>query len=98
MENTIKNILLAGIGTLAYTYEKAAGMIDDLVKKGELTVMQGKQLNEELKRKFDKPQTGEQTTTVLTPEMLKEVLSELNLATKRDLDELKERISALENR
>lgn len=45
----IKKILLAGIGAVAITGEKSQKVIDDLVKKGELTVEQGKALNKELK-------------------------------------------------
>lgn len=49
--DTIKNILLAGIGAAAVTAEKSKEIVGDLVKKGELTVEEGKSLNEELKRK-----------------------------------------------
>ena len=46
----VKKIFLAGIGAIATTAEKSAEIVDGLVKKGELTVEQGKILNEELKR------------------------------------------------
>ncbi len=46
----MKKIMLAGIGAVALTTEKAKDLVDDLVKKGEITVEQGKVLNEELKR------------------------------------------------
>lgn len=46
-----KNIFLAGIGALAYTGEKGKEIIDQLVEKGEITLDEGKELNEELKRK-----------------------------------------------
>ena len=45
----IKKILLAGIGAVATTTEKSKELLDEMVKKGELTVEQGKVLNEELK-------------------------------------------------
>lgn len=45
----IKTVLLAGIGAVAATAEKTTEVVDDLVKKGELTVDQGKELNQELK-------------------------------------------------
>ncbi|MBT1163262.1 hypothetical protein [Bifidobacterium felsineum] len=47
----VRKVLLAGIGALATGYEKSSALVDDLVKKGELTVEQGKSLNTELKRK-----------------------------------------------
>lgn len=45
----IKKLLLAGVGAVATTTEKSEALLDELVKKGELTVEQGKSLNEELK-------------------------------------------------
>lgn len=51
LTENVKKLLLLGIGAAATTAEKSKGIIDDLVKKGEITVDQGKVLNEELKRK-----------------------------------------------
>lgn len=45
----VKKLLLAGIGAVATGAEKSTEILDELVKKGELTVEQGKALNEELK-------------------------------------------------
>lgn len=45
----VKKLLLAGVGAVAVTAEKSKEILDDLVEKGELTVEQGKVLNEELK-------------------------------------------------
>ena len=50
----IRRILLAGVGAIATGAEKSQEIIDELVKKGELTVEQGKTLNEELTRKASK--------------------------------------------
>jgi polyhydroxyalkanoate synthesis regulator phasin len=47
----LRKVFLAGVGALATTYEKSQSLVDDLVKKGELTVEQGKALNTELKRR-----------------------------------------------
>ena len=46
----LRKLILAGIGAVAATKEKSEVILDELVKKGELTVEQGKVLNEELKR------------------------------------------------
>ena len=45
----LRKVFLAGVGALATTVEKSQEIVDDLVKKGELTVEQGKALNAELK-------------------------------------------------
>lgn len=98
MEWSLKNLILAGIGTVAFTYEKSTEMVDELVKKGELTVSQGRQINEELKRKIDETRTPPQASPAVTAETIKEILAGMNLATKEDLSELKERINKLENK
>ena len=38
----LRKVFLAGVGALATTVEKSQEIVDDLVKKGELTVEQGK--------------------------------------------------------
>lgn len=45
----LKKLILAGIGAVAETTEKSSELIDNLAKKGEITVAQGKELNKELK-------------------------------------------------
>ena len=46
-------MLLAGVGAVAMSAEKANEIVGTLVEKGEITVEQGKELNQELKRTFD---------------------------------------------
>lgn len=48
---SLKKVFLIGVGAVATGIEKSQELIDDLVKKGELTVEQGKELNVELTRK-----------------------------------------------
>ena len=50
----LRKVFLAGVGAIATGAEKSQQIIDDLVQKGELTVEQGKSLNEELSRKAAK--------------------------------------------
>ncbi len=51
ISDDLKDVLLAGIGVVAVTAEKSQQIVEKLIKKGELTVEQGKVLNEELKHK-----------------------------------------------
>ncbi|SES91246.1 phasin family protein [Anaerobranca gottschalkii] len=95
MEKTIKNIILAGIGTAAFAYEKAMETVEDMVKRGELTVEQGKALTGELKTKLTK-KDGVQSEITFNATTLNEILTQGNIATKKDIEELKERIEALE--
>ncbi len=100
MDAKLKNILLAGIGAAAYSYDKAMDMVEDFVKKGELTINQGKELTEELKRTVEKHHQDEdnkkENPNHLTVEDLKDVLAGLNLATKEDIKSLDDRVKNLE--
>lgn len=46
-----KSVFLAGIGALAIGGEKGKELVDTLVAKGEMTIDQGKQINQELQYK-----------------------------------------------
>ena len=79
----LKKILLAGIGTAAVTAEKSKEILDELVKKGELTVEQGKVLNQELKHNI-------KSTVKNAADSVKE-----SAARKNEQEELKATISKL---
>ena len=79
----LKKILLVGIGTAAVTAEKSKEILDELVKKGELTVEQGKVLNQELKHNI-------KSTVKTAADSVKE-----SAARKNDQEELKATISKL---
>ena len=59
----LRKVFLAGVGALATTVEKSQEIVDDLVKKGELTVEQGKALNAELKHKVQEAKDAGDTAT-----------------------------------
>ena len=75
----LKKILLVGIGTA----EKSKEILDELVRKGELTVEQGKVLNQELKHNI-------KSTVKTAADSVKE-----NAARKNEQEELKATISKL---
>ena len=64
----LRKLILAGIGAVAATKEKSEGILDELVKKGELTVEQGKVLNEELKHNIKDAIRENVTLHDVTPE------------------------------
>ena len=51
--DNIKKVILAGIGAVAVTAEKSKDLLDEMVEKGELTVEQGKVLNENQSLQLD---------------------------------------------
>ena len=92
----LKKILLVGIGTAAVTAEKSKEILDELVKKGELTVEQGKVLNQELKHNI-KETIKTKTTHAPAPEAPKEDIKDtLAKLSPEQLAELKEQILKME--
>lgn len=84
----IKKIMLAGIGAVATTAEKSKDVIDALVKKGVLTVEQGKILNEELKHDLREK--------LRTPADTESIRKDLEKVSRDDLAMLKAHIEELE--
>ena len=97
----LKKILLAGIGTVAVTAEKSKDVLDEMVKRGELTVEQGKVLNKELKHNLKntiknnvnvsvKPQSGEKLEELLgnmTPDQLADLKDKISQMQEKDAAE-----------
>lgn len=58
LSDAARKVFLAGVGAIAVGAEKTADVVNDLVEKGELTVEQGKAVNEELKHKAAEATSG----------------------------------------
>ena len=93
----LKKVLLAGIGAVAVTGEKSKELLDEMVKKGELTVEQGKALNEELKHNIKSTVKEKVNVKVKTssPEDLDELLDKM---TPEQMALLKQRIDEMEKK
>lgn len=94
LTDNLKKVILAGIGAVATTAEKSKDVLDDMVKKGELTVEQGKVLNEELKHNLKQTVKNNVKVKVTTPEELSELLDKM---TPEQLEALKAQIKAKES-
>lgn len=91
---SIRKLILAGIGAAAVTKEKSESILRELVKKGELTVEQGKVLNEELKHNLKDAIRDNVTVNVVRPD----VMDAVDNMTGAELEALKARIHAAEAR
>ena len=89
LSDDLKKVLLAGIGAAAVTIEKSKDVIDELVKKGEFTVEQGKVLNKELKHNLAKKMEK--------PISVEKVSKDLEKIDPKDLEILKVKIEELQN-
>ena len=93
----LKKIFLAGLGAVAVTSEKSKQIVDDLVKKGELTLDQGKTLNEELKHNIKDKVKEHVTVTVNQPADIESIKKAVGNLSGKELEELKAEISRVEN-
>lgn len=84
----LKKVILAGIGAAATTAEKSKELVDQFVCKGELTVEQGKILNEELKHTVKEK--------LCTPTDVEEIKKDLEKVSKDELVEIKKKIEELQ--
>ena len=88
--DNIKKIILAGIGAVAVTAEKSKDLLDEMVEKGELTIEQGKVLNEELKHNIKK--TVKEKVNAVKPATAEELSDLLDKMTPEQIAALKEQI------
>ena len=91
---SIRKLILAGIGAAAVTREKGESVLRDLVKKGELTVEQGKVLNEELKHNVEK-KIKDSVTVQVVPTTGDELMRCIEDLTPDQLAALKAKLDAL---
>lgn len=89
----IKKGLAFGLGLAVSSKEQAEKIVNELVKKGELSMEESKDTINQL------IQRGEEEKNELKRiirEQIKQVINELNLATKDDITRLEQRIQNLE--
>ena len=84
--------VLAGIGVLSMTHEKAQKIVDELIRRGEVQKDEGKDWVESLVQRGDEER---QSLRKLIHDEVKGSLDELGLATKQDLQDLASKIETL---
>lgn len=89
ISDDLKKVFLAGIGAVAVTAEKSKELLEELIKKGELTLEQGKILNEELKRNIQTKNGTDDTGT-------SSIISQLDKMNKEEIAALKAKLAELE--
>lgn len=90
----LRKLILAGVGAAAATKEKSEVIFQELVKKGELTVEQGKVLNEELKHNIR--EAIRENVIINHVDMSEDVLSHIQDMDAEQLEALKQYIYSVE--
>ena len=93
----LKKLVLLGIGAAAVTAERSQKVVDELVKKGEITVEQGKELNQELqrnvKKSFDEISAAGQEKAAEAEKEADSLEKKIAGMTSEELEKLKDLIS-----
>lgn len=92
MIEDIKKALLVGVGSTAIAFDKAVEQVDKLVSRGKLTVAEGKKLTEELIQRKNKEVSLEEKET------LEAILLEMNVAQRKDIEDLEAKVEELERK
>jgi len=90
-----KKIILAGMGTLSLTGEKATKIADELVKRGELSKEDSKEFIVDLLNKAE--QGKEKLVEKIKPE-IKYRLEKMSFVSKKYVDDLEKKVQELEER
>jgi polyhydroxyalkanoate synthesis regulator phasin len=90
MFEQLKKLAMIGIGGTAIAVEKLSDYVDELVDQGKITVEEGKKLTEEL------IQSKKKDTSEEDREEIEAILLDMNLAQRKDIVDLENRIAELE--
>ncbi|MCD6380680.1 hypothetical protein J7M07_09600 [bacterium] len=93
MLSLVKKVMLTGVGLAVMTKEKAEEIGRELIKKGDITEKEGKEFVKDLLKKSEEAKNDFEKKV---EENVKQVLAKLDIVTKKDIDELVKRITALE--
>jgi len=92
MRTLFEQSILAGIGLLSMTHEKAQEVVDELIQRGEVHKDESKNWVESLVQRGDEER---KSLRKLIHDEVKNTLAELGLVTKQDLQDLASKIETL---
>ncbi|MEW6173916.1 MAG: hypothetical protein AB1510_12810 [Bacillota bacterium] len=93
MIDTFRKVVLVGIGALSLTKEKAEQLVKELAEKGHVTTDEARSFVKEL---LDRGQRERETLQKAVREEVDGLRENWGLVTKRDLNEVLQRLAAIE--
>ena len=91
----IKKAMLLGIGLISLTKEKAEEIVDDLIKRGEVSREERFKMVDKLLREAEKK---EEELTGKINEIVQNTITQVGLASKKDLEAISKRLAEIEKR
>jgi len=95
MQDFLRKAFNLGLGLVTVTKEKAEEIVNELIKKGEVSQEEGKKLVSELLEKGEKSR-GELEAQI--EKIVKGAVGRLDLPTRKELNELKSEIEQLKEK
>jgi len=93
MFDLIKKTMLTGVGLVFMTKDRIKELVEELTKKGELTVKEGKELLDDLLKKSEK---AKKDLEIQIEKIVKETMKKMNLADAEELSKVMKRVKKLE--
>jgi polyhydroxyalkanoate synthesis regulator phasin len=93
MKELIERALLLGVGAASMTMEKIQSLVDEFVKRGQLTREEGQKLVEDMTERAKTESSGLKGKAT---ETYQDTLQTMGIATRDSVDELERRIAVLE--
>ncbi len=91
----IKKAMLLGLGLISLTKEKAEEIVDDLIKRGEVSREEKFKMMDELLREAERK---EEELTGKINETVQKTITQIGLVSKKDLEAISERLAEIEKR
>ena len=91
----VRRIMLAGVGAVAIKHDEFEEFIDKLVERGEIARKDGESLMKEMRERRSKYYENEMGNM---HKRFNEFLDRFSVPTKKDLDELNEKLASLEKK
>ena len=95
MKDIIEKSINLGLGIAATTKEKVENLVDEMIAKGQLEKQEKSKAVKEILNKLEKSETEfkEKTKAVVN-----ETINNIGFATKKDINNLKEKVSSLQKK
>jgi len=93
MIENIRNTLLAGLGAASFSKEKLQTVLDDLVRRGDLTREQGKKLLDEL---LEKGRSESRSAADKVAKEIARLIDKSPFVSRREFNRLVDRVRSLE--
>lgn len=92
MSNLIKNMIMASLGIVSITKKNAEKLAKDLIKEGKLSETQEARFIKDLMTKSKKVSSNFNKKIEI---LVEKSLKRLNVATRKDLDDIKQKLNVL---